>query len=116
MSKVIIAHFTDVELSNSNNRFDYIRSKLKSNDFIFVTSSFNHRSKLKRIIKKEVSNNLVNVKFCYELPYNKNTSIIRLISHFIFGLNVFIYLLKIRPKLIYCSYPSISLAFFASNW
>ena len=24
--------------------------KLKSNDFIFVTSSFNHRSKLKRII------------------------------------------------------------------
>jgi hypothetical protein len=114
MSKVIVAHFTDVELINSNNRFDYIRNKLTLNDFLFVTSSFSHRSKLKRIIRKGVTKDLIKVKLCYEMPYNRNTSILRLISHFIFGLNVFFYLIKMRPKLIYCSYPSISLAFFCS--
>lgn len=107
---LIVANFCDYWNENSNNRFNYIAKmlSLRGCDVELVTSSFAHRDKKQReICEKEDAN--YKITLVYEPSYNKNVSLKRFYSHFIWGRNLAKYLKSIeKPDVIYCAVPSLS--------
>lgn len=106
---VLLAHFIQYS-ETSNNRFEYLYNRVSKNKNVtFISSSFDHKNKVQR----KYNPNL-NIKLAYEPGYPKNTSIKRLLSHFIFGFSVLLKLIKIKPEKIYFSFPSISVLLFVN--
>lgn len=120
---LFITHFTQIPGENGNGRFLYIIENIdKTNvDIEVVTTSFSHKKKIQRkfdtsIINKEVNQN-VKLTLLYEPDYNKNVSLKRFYSHYLFARNVYKYLLKRKkPDLIYCSVPSLDVAKIAAKY
>lgn len=120
---LFITHFTQIPGEHGNNRFYYIVENIdKTNvEVEVVTTSFSHMKKNQREINKGSKNKIINrnVKFTLlnEPKYNKNVSLKRFYSHYIFGENVSKYLQKRKkPDLIYCSVPSLGVASVAAKY
>lgn len=110
---LLIAHFCSDFDGNGNNRFNYL-AELFSNHSInveLVTSDFSHNKKDKRDTTdlKEIN---YNISFIEEPMYIKNISLKRFYSHAIMAKNLKKYLyLRKKPDVIYCSVPSLDVAF-----
>lgn len=115
---MIIAHFCDYGLENSNNRFNYLAELLaKEYEVELVTSSFSHRDKIQRV-KLEVENKKYKTTLIYEPSYQKNISLKRLVySHPMMARNLAKYLQATKaPDMIYCAVPSLSVAHEAAKY
>lgn len=105
----IIAHYCGDLDGRLSNRFVYLANVLSSDyEVELITSNFYHTKK----IKKEITGSYnFKITLIEEPGYKKNISIKRLYSHRVFGKNLHSYLLnKGKVDLLYCSFPSISLA------
>ena len=109
---MIVAHFCDYGLENSNNRFNYLADLLAQEyEVKLVTSSFSHRDKAQRgELKNE--NQKYKTRLIYEPSYRKNISLKRLfISHHVIAQNLRKYLQECnRPDIVYCAIPSINVS------
>lgn len=118
MKIIIVANFTRLLDGERENRFSYLAEALaeKGHNVELIITDFSHSTKSKR---PEPRRDLYNFKItaCHEWGYSKNVSVRRLISHYIWGKNVYKYLKTIeKPDLIYCAVPSLSAADFAAKY
>ncbi|MDW0110673.1 glycosyltransferase family 4 protein [Sporosarcina aquimarina] len=117
---LIIAHFTQAPNEKGNGRFHYLAEKLSdaNTKVELVTTDFSHRTKKSRQLTKE---ELIAIPYTFtmisEPPYEKNVSLNRFYSHYIFGRNLKNYLQhRKRPDVIYCSVPSLDAAKVAAEY
>ena len=95
---LIISPFVeDVSTSRPLNLFNYF--KLRNYDVNVIYCKFSHSLKRNRIIPKE---NFIPVN---SYKYNRNISISRFFSHFIFSLNVIKLIIKYKPKVLLINFP-----------
>lgn len=117
---LIIAHFTQVPGEKGNSRFTYLANMLADNDFNveLVTTNFSHISKDQRNVSKYHLKKLkYKLTMLYESGYQKNVSLTRLYSHYVFGKNLRKYLEKrTKPDIIYCAVPSLDAAYIAAEY
>ncbi|MDN3676682.1 hypothetical protein QWY90_05080 [Flavobacterium paronense] len=93
--------------SASNDRINSLHDYLTL-DRKVVTTDFSHRDKEYRATSSHR-----NVDFLHVLPYKKNFSIARILSHWSFALRLFFYLLKYGKQynFLYCAIPTPSSSF-----
>jgi glycosyltransferase involved in cell wall biosynthesis len=82
----------------------------KGYDCEYITSDFNHRDKTRYIVNRDRS---IQISV---LPYYKNLSIRRLMSHYIFAKKAIKEVKRIQPDLLYVMLPPNSLARFATHY
>ncbi len=117
---LMVTHFTQVPGEKGNSRFKYISELISEKDVKLevVTTSFSHREKASRYIKKE-DLDLLKYKLTMidEPGYKKNVSIKRFYSHYIMSKNLSKYLKdRKKPDVIYCSVPSIDVAYVVAKY
>ena len=86
--------------SSNEMRVEPIRDVLRKNGYstIYISSDFHHAKKEYVELPKEIKP--IHVK-----AYKKNMSILRLYSHYMFSKNVYKYLIKTKPDLVYIKFP-----------
>lgn len=95
---LIISPFVeDVSTSRPMNLFNYFKSRNYNVKVIYC--KFSHSLKKNRIINSE---NFIPVN---SLKYNRNISISRFISHFIFSINVIKFIIIFKPKTLLINFP-----------
>lgn len=111
---LVIAHFTQVPGETGNNRFAYIANLLSKSNYSveLITSDFSHKTKNHRTVNKQQLDQLnYKLTMLYETGYQKNVSLKRFYSHYIFGKSLKKYLAnRKKPDLIYCAVPSLDVA------
>ena len=119
MKVLMIAHFMNDNMENTNNRFNYIADMLcnyKNVQLEVITSNFSHALKEKR----HLQNNNLKYKFTMleEPEYKKNVCIKRFYSHYVLGNNLKKYLKNMKdiPDVIYCAVPSLSVGKVAAQY
>lgn len=110
MKKVLlVAHFCDYGMEQSNNRFNYIADMLTraGHSVTLVTSSFCHRDKKQRDVGEQSSRGY-DMVLLKEPSYQKNISPKRLFySHKVFAANLKKYLVACeKPDVVYVAIPS----------
>ncbi len=117
---LIIAHFTQAPGEKGNGRFHYIAENMKNINVKIevVTSSFSHKTKMQRNITNEQLNNFpYKFTMLFEPSYQKNVTLKRIYSHYVFGENLKKYLQKRKkPDVIYCAVPSLDVAKIAAKY
>ena len=121
MKILLIAQFSIFPFEGGNSRFTYLLDKIDYNkdEVEFITSNFIHGTKSKRIISV---NDLSKLKYTLTLldepGYKKNVSLKRLYSHKVLSNNLKKYLTKMnyKPDVIYCSIPSVNVAYIAAKY
>jgi len=113
---LIVAHFCDGALENSNNRFNYIANLLSQNkiNVELITSNYSHINKRYRSVTSSDSINTLKYKLTYinEPQYSKNVSLKRFYSHYMMSKNLERHLNKRKtPDIIYCAVPSLDIAY-----
>lgn len=115
---LLIAHFCSDFDGKGNNRFNYLAELFANNNFHveLVTSDFSHNEKMKR--EKTLSEGLnYKVTLIEEPIYKKNVSLKRFYSHFVMSKNLKKYLIaRKKPSIIYCSVPSLDVAYVAAKY
>ena len=114
MNIIIIANFPSNLDGGTKGRFLYVGEMLASrgHHVEMVVSDFNHAKKCHRK-NNEIAYNAYKTKITvlHETGYERNVSIKRLWSHFVWGRNVRNYLKSItKPDVIYCAVPSLTAA------
>lgn len=95
---LIISPFVEnVSTSRPMNLFNYFKSRNYNTKVIYC--KFSHSLKKNRLINNE---NFIPVN---SLKYNRNISISRFISHFIFSINVIKLLIIYKPKILLINFP-----------
>lgn len=115
---LIIAHFCSDFDGKGNNRFNYLSELFAKNncEVELVTSSFSHSKKIKRDKNFEKVQNY-KVTLIEEPGYKKNITIMRIYSHYIMSINLERYLkIRRKPNVIYCSVPSLGVAYVAAKY
>ncbi|MED3652388.1 glycosyltransferase family 4 protein [Heyndrickxia sporothermodurans] len=117
---LIIAHFTQIPGEKGNGRFGYLANMLTKSGFDVevVTTQFSHRIKNHRkVIDKHSENINYKLTMLYENGYQKNVSLKRFYSHYIFGKSLKSYLGKRKkPDIIYCAVPSLDAGYIAAKY
>lgn len=117
---LVVAHFTQVPGENGNGRFDYLAKMLCEAGYCveLITSSFSHRTKTQRVITDEQKYSIpYKLTLLYEPGYPKNICLQRFFSHWLYGHSVKKYLKhRKRPDVIYCSVPSLDVAYQISKF
>lgn len=119
---MMITHFTQVPGENGNGRFVEIIDRLKAKrtdiEVEMVTTSFSHRTKSQRMVEQKVLDQLpYKLTMLNEPGYKKNVSLRRFYSHYKMGQSLKHYLNERRkPELIYCSVPSLDVAYIAMKY
>lgn len=120
MKILIIAHYVSFPWETGNCRFIYLANLLsKDNEVELITSNFYHTKKNKRELKSIDEKKLgFKITLLNEPEYQKNVSLKRIISHKKLSLEVKKYLDKKeeKPDLIYCSVPSLDVAYEAIKY
>jgi len=95
-----------------DNRIVHIEKILANNGYncFYITSNFNHGVKEHYNIDRD---NAIQIA---TLPYSRNFSIKRLLSHLIFSYKAIKQIKSIKPDILYVMLPPNSLAYFASNY
>ena len=113
----MITHFNSAFDGSNNSRFNYIAANIsKLCDLEMLTTSFSHGKKTHR--KKIEQFNGYKVIMLHEPAYFKNISLQRFWAHMVFAKNVKKYLKNIivKPDVIYCSVPSLSVGAVVSEY
>ena len=119
MKILMIANYVSFPWEAGNCRFMYLADLLcKNNEVELVTSKFCHTKKQKREYSTEYNELNFKVTLLDEPGYRKNVSIKRIYSHKILARKLRKYLnsLENKPDVIYCSVPSLDLAFEAIKY
>lgn len=120
MKILIIAHYVSFPWETGNCRFIYLANLLrKDNEVELITSNFYHTKKNKRELKSIDEKKLgFKITLLNEPEYQKNVSLKRIISHKKLSLEVKKYLdiKEEKPDLIYCSVPSLDVAYEAIKY
>lgn len=120
MKILIIAHYVSFPWETGNCRFIYLANLLsKDNEVELITSNFYHTKKNKRELKSIDEKKLgFKITLLNEPEYQKNVSLKRIISHKKLSLELKKYLDKKeeKPDLIYCSVPSLDVAYEAIKY
>lgn len=97
-----------------NDRIKHIERYLIDNNYevTYIYSDFNHIKKSKQ---ENISSNKNHVKISVP-TYNKNISLDRIYSHYIFSKKVYEKLLELGPSLVYCMIPPNFLGYFVSKF
>lgn len=95
-----------------DNRIKYVKAELIKKGFnvLYITSDFNH------IEKKKMSTKIENSIEIETMPYKKNFSIKRILSHYKFSKSVYKEINKINPDLIYAIIPPNFLVKYLSKY
>jgi len=112
---IIIANFVGDLQGTDNNRFPYLACVLSGKANVeLVTSSFNHSQKKHR---GELYKYPFDVTLIDEPGYEKNVSLRRFWSHYVWGKNVFKYIKsRKKPDLVYCAMPSLTASSLVSDY
>lgn len=117
MDILILTNFSGDFTEKDNTRFLYLANIIsdgKDNIAEIVTSDFAHLEKTR---KKSGIKWPFKVTFLYEPGYQKNISLKRLYSHYVWGKNVAEYLRRRKkPDIIYCAVPSLTAAYEAAKY
>jgi transcription-repair coupling factor (superfamily II helicase) len=117
---LLIAHFTQLPGEKGNNRFQYIAEKINriNTEVEVVTSSFSHTNKSQRNkTETQKGGSCYKLTLLFEPGYSENVCLRRFYSHHIMGKNLKSYLKKRKkPDVIYCSIPSIDVAYVAAKY
>ena len=118
---IIIANYVNFSWEKGNCRFIYLLNNLDccNNEIELITTNFCHYKKEKRKnIKKFTDNLKYKVTLINEPGYKKNISLKRIYSHYVLGINLKKYLLKLKykPDVIYCAVPSLDIAKVATQY
>lgn len=118
---LIIANYVNFPWEKGNCRFIYLLNNLDcyNNEIELITTDFCHYKKKKRENIKKYTNKLnYKVTLINEPGYKKNISLERIYSHYILGINLKKYLLKLKykPDIIYCAVPSLDIAKVATQY
>lgn len=107
MDIVIIANFCLDFSETDNGRFSYLANILSENHNVeIITSSFYHINKKQR---EAVTKHPYKISLIDEPGYEKNISLKRFYSHYIWGKNVGRYLARRKtPDVVYCAIPSLT--------
>lgn len=110
MDILIIADFSGSFDGKNNNRFVYLAEMLsKDHNVEIVTSDFYHGKK--EYFSVTTFNFPYKVTMLHEKKYNKNISLKRFYSHFVWGREVKKYLKnRKKPDVIYCAIPTLTAA------
>lgn len=106
--KVVIVNCFDTYESRIDLLHDFFISK--GNDVAVIQSNYRHFEKSYRRDSKK------NFMFIDTIPYYKNLSLGRIISHYCYAKKAFKYVEQIKPDLLYVIIPPNSLAKFASKY
>lgn len=118
----MITHFTQVPGEAGNSRFVEIAQRLVRQDsnikVEMVTTSFSHRIKKQRHVEKALLNEMsYKLTMLNEPGYKRNVSLRRFYSHYKMGKSLNRYLKqRKKPELIYCSVPSLDVAYVAMKY
>ena len=118
MRIVIIANFTRLLDGERENRFSYLADAFaaRSHEVELVTTDFYHGTKTARPTPL-YERYPFKITMCHEPGYDKNVSIKRLYSHYVWGKNVLKYLQGMtKPDVVYCAIPSLTAAAKAANY
>lgn len=113
---VIIANFiADID-DEANGRFTYLANLLNEDNKVeIITSDFSHNKKERR--KLRINQFPYSITLIHESGYSRNVCGRRFFSHWIWGKNVYKYLLKReKPDVIYCAVPSLTAALKTSKY
>ena len=113
---VIIGQYIDEGIESGNSRFEYL-AKMLSNTFeiYLLTSSFYHFGKRQKGSMPNIEG--YHLDFIYEPGYRRNVGIGRILSHKVFGRNLFKKIKSLEKiDLIYCAIPSIDAAWKAMKY
>lgn len=117
---VIIDHFSQAPQETGNNRFIYLADLLSKNNYEveLITSSFQHTAKKQRRIPQQLLKQLpYKFTMLFEPDYPRNVCLKRFHSHFVFGRNLKVYLLKMKkPDLVYIAVPSLDVGTRAAKY
>jgi len=113
---LIIANFCRDFSKNDNGRFMYLCKALSNNNTVeIITSNFSHTTKSHK--DSLVHEWPFKITFINEPGYQRNISLRRFYSHYIWGRNVLKYLKKRnKPDVIYCAIPSLTAPNLVSNY
>ncbi len=118
MKIIVLSNFPSILDGEPNGRFSYLSTLLhdKGHNVELIVSDFDHAKKKHRVDLHNLYP--FNVTFIHEPGYNKNISLKRLWSHFVWGRNVRTYLqaLKYTPDLIYVALPTYTAGYYAANY
>lgn len=121
MKILMIANYVSFPWETGNCRFMYILKKLnnKKNSIELITTNFYHNKKDKRKIKvHDLKKMPYKITLIDEPGYKKNVSFRRFYSHYVLSQNLNKYLNNIDyvPDVIYCSVPSLDVAYVAAKF
>lgn len=107
MDIVIVANFCSDFSKTDNGRFSYLANILSEDHNVeIITSSFYHINKKQR---EAVTKHSYKISLIDEPGYEKNISLKRFYSHYVWGKNVGRYLAKRKkPDVVYCAIPSLT--------
>lgn len=118
MRIIIIANFT-LQLNGERvGRFIDIAEMFseRGHDVELITTDFYHDTKSPRPTPYYDSYK-TKITLCHEPGYERNVSVRRMLSHFVWGRNVLRYLRNVeKPDLIYCAVPSLTAAKLAAKY
>lgn len=118
MKILMIAHLSGSLSLNDNDRFKYLANLLvnKGHTVELITSDFEHHKKNYRN-PKDTEQFSFEVTLIHEMKYQKNVSIKRLFSHFIFSINLIKYLKSKKDyEVVYCSMPPLMSTYIAQRY
>jgi len=86
--------------------------KKRGHKIFWFSSKFNHfTKKFRKLDKKKYEG--IQYYFIKSIGYKKNLSIMRLLDHFVLGINLFLKIIKMKkPDIVITSYPPIETSFF----
>ncbi|WP_028392019.1 glycosyltransferase family 4 protein [Bacillus cihuensis] len=117
---LIVAHFTHVPGEKGNGRFSYILNMLAdyNHSVELVTTDFSHETKKHRMVNgQQLEQMKYKLTMLHEDGYQKNVSLKRFYSHYVFGKNLNSYLKRRKkPDIIYCAVPSLDVAYAAAKY
>ncbi len=117
---LIIDHFSQTPDEHGNNRFIYFADMLagKGYNVEIVTTDFSHKAKKTRELPDAAFSDLsYKYTMLKEPGYNKNVSLKRFYSHYMFGKSLSKYLKdRKKPDIVYISVPSLDVGYVAAKY
>ena len=109
LSKVDVVVISGTNHYEERNKKVIEEYKKQGKTVCYLTSDFHHIKKCQYKFEQEDTVQI------HVLPYHKNISVLRLLSHFMFSCKAYRYLKKLKPEIVYTEIPRSSLLTFLSS-
>lgn len=110
LSKVDVVVISGTNHYEERNKKVIEEYKEQGKTVCYLTSDFHHIKKCQYKFEQEDTIQI------HVLPYHKNISVSRLLSHFMFSCKAYRYLKKLKPEVVYTEIPNNSLAYTTAKY